>query len=92
MKVAELIQNLLPYKDRDMDVVIIDEGDTLVTKEIDVCISPDLLVDNLEDKYISGITHDGDNVVGEVVYLISRGFYMEEDYWKNRSEQKEDKQ
>ena len=86
MKVAELIQQLLSYKDLDIDVVIVDEGETLVTKEIDVCIMPDLLVDNPEDKYISAITHDGDNVVGEVVYLISRGFYMEEGYWKNRGE------
>ena len=83
MKVAELIQQLLSYKDLDMDVVIVDEGETLVTKEIDVCIMPDLLIDNPEDKYISAITHDGDNVVGEVVYLISRGFYMEPDYWKD---------
>ena len=84
MKVAELIQQLLSYKDRDIDVVIVDEDETLVTKEIDVCMTPDFLVDNPENKYISAITHDGDNVVGEVVYLISRGFYMEEDYWKNR--------
>lgn len=89
MKVAELIQELLPYKDLDLDAVIVDDGDVLVTKEIDVCLTPDLLIDNPEDKYISAIARDGDNVVGGVVYLISRGFYMEEDYWKKQNKEKE---
>lgn len=84
MKVQDLIQELLPFKDRNCEIVIVDNGETLVSRNIEVCVTPDPLIDNPDNKYISAITHDNDNVVGEVVYIELKDFYMEQDYWKNK--------
>ena len=83
MKVEQLIQYLLPFKDRNFDVVIVDNNETLVAKDIDVSISPDKLIENKEDKYISAITNENDNVISDVIYIRLNDFYLEEDYWKN---------
>ena len=86
MKVQELIQKLLPFKDRNLDVVIVDGQETLVSKNFDVCLTPDYLVDNannvnaeIQDKYITAIIRDNDNVIEEVVYLELEDFYQESD-------------
>lgn len=59
MKVQDLIQDLLPFK--DYDLVIVDNDETLVSKNFEVCVTPDSLIENTDDKYISAITHDNDN-------------------------------
>lgn len=84
MKVQELIQALLPFKDENCEVVIVDNGETLVSRNIEVCLMPDNLIDNPDNKYVSAIADDNDNVVGQVVYIELNDFYMEEDYWKNK--------
>lgn len=84
MKVQDLIQDLLPFK--DYDLVIVDNDETLVSKNFEVCITPDPLIENPDDKYISAITHDNDNVVGEVAYIELKDFYMEQNYWKNHDD------
>lgn len=90
MKVKDLIQQLLPFEDLNLEVVIVDGQETFVSSDIDVCLTPDFLVDNIDnknaeiqDKYITAILHDDDNVIGEVVYLNLRDFYLEQDYWIN---------
>lgn len=83
MKVEQLIQYLLPFTDRNYDVVIVDNDETLVSKDIDVSISPDKLIENKENKYISAITNENDNVISDVIYIRLNDFYLEEDYWKN---------
>lgn len=84
MKVQELIQALLPFKDENSEVVIVDNGETLVSRNIEVCLMPDNLIENPDNKYISAIADDNDNVVGQAVYIELKDFYMEEDYWKNK--------
>lgn len=84
MKVQELIQALLPFKDENCEVVIVDNDETLVSRNIEVCLMPDNLIDNPDNKYVSAIADDNDNVVGQVVYIELKDFYMEEDYWKNK--------
>jgi hypothetical protein len=84
MKVQDLIQALLPFKDENCEVVIVDNGETLVSRNIEVCLMPDNLIDNPDNKYVSAIADDNDNVVGQVVYIELNDFYMEEDYWKNK--------
>ena len=81
MKVQELIQELMPFK--DYDLVIVDNNETLVSKNISVCLTTDYLIDSDDKKYISAITQDNDNLVGDVAYIELKDFYMEEDYWKN---------
>ena len=83
MKAEQLIQYLLPFKDRNFDVVIVDNDETLVSKDIDVSISPDKLIENKENKYISAIINENDNVISDVIYIRLNDFYLEEDYWKN---------
>lgn len=83
MKVEQLIQYLLPFSDRNYDVVIVDNNETLVAKDIDVSLSPDKLIENKENKYISAITNKNDNVISDVIYIRLNDFYLEEDYWKN---------
>ena len=87
MKIQDLIQALLPFKDENCEVVIVDNDETLISKNIEVCLMPDNLIDNPDNKYISAIADDNDNVVGQVVYLELKDFYMEEDYWKNHKQQ-----
>lgn len=84
MKVQDLIQALLPFKDENCEVVIVDNGETLVSRNIEVCLMPDNLIENPDNKYVSAIADDNDNVVGQVVYIELKDFYMEEDYWKNK--------
>lgn len=84
MKVQDLIQALLPFKDENCEVVIVDNDETLVSRNIEVCLMPDNLIDNPDNKYVSAIADDNDNVVGQVVYIELKDFYMEEDYWKNK--------
>lgn len=84
MKVQELIQALLPFKDENCEVVIVDNDETLVSRNIEVCLMPDNLIDNPDNKYVSAIADDNDNVVGQAVYIELKDFYMEEDYWKNK--------
>ena len=84
MKVQDLIQALLPFKDENCEVVIVDNDETLVSRNIGVCLMPDNLIDNPDNKYVSAIADDNDNVVGQVVYLELKDFYMEQDYWKNK--------
>ena len=84
MKVQDLIQELLPFKDENCEVVIVDNDETLVSRNIEVCLMPDNLIDNPDNKYVSAIADDNDNVVGQVVYIELKDFYMEEDYWKNK--------
>lgn len=84
MKVQELIQALLPFKDENCEVVIVDNDETLVSRNIGVCLMPDNLIENPDNKYVSAIADDNDNVVGQVVYIELKDFYMEEDYWKNK--------
>lgn len=84
MKVQELIQALLPFKDENCEVVIVDNDETLVSRNIGVCLMPDNLIENPNNKYVSAIADDNDNVVGQVVYIELKDFYMEEDYWKNK--------
>jgi len=83
LKVRELIQELLPFKDRNLEIVVVDNNETLVSKNISVCLTTDYLIDSDDKKYISAITQDNDNLVGEVAYIELKDFYMEEDYWKN---------
>lgn len=83
MTVEQLIQYLLPFKDRNYDVVIVDNSETLVSKDIDVSLSPDKLIENKENKYISAITNENDNVISDVINIRLNDFYLEEDYWKN---------
>ena len=83
MTVEQLIQYLSPFKDRNYDVVIVDNDETLVSKDIDVSLSPDKLIENKEDKYISAITNENDNVISDVIYIRLNDFYLEENYWKN---------
>ena len=84
MKVQDLIQELLPFKDENCEVVIVDNCETLVSRNIGVCLMPDNLIDNPDNKYVSAIADDNDNVVGQVVYIELKDFYMEQDYWKNK--------
>ena len=84
MKVQDLIQALLPFKDENCEVVIVDNDETLVSRNIGVCLTPDNLIDNPDNKYVSAIADDNDNVVGQVVYIGLKDFYMEVDYWKNK--------
>lgn len=84
MKVQDLIQALLPFKDENCEVVIVDNDETLVSRNIEVCLMPDNLIDNPDNKYVSAIADDNDNVVGQVVYIELKDFYMEVDYWKNK--------
>lgn len=84
MKVQDLIQALLPFKDENCEVVIVDNDETLVSRNIGVCLMPDNLIENPDNKYVSAIADDNDNVVGQVVYLELKDFYMEQDYWKNK--------
>ncbi len=86
MKVQDLIQALLPFKDENCEVVIVDNDETLVSRNIEVCLMPDNLIDNPDNKYVSAIADDNDNVVGQVVYIGLKDFYMEEDYWKNHND------
>lgn len=68
MKVQELIQALLPFKEENCEVAIVDNDETLISKNIEVCLMPDYLIDNPDNKYISAIADDTDNVIGKVVY------------------------
>ncbi len=86
MKVQDLIQALLPFKDENCEVVIVDNDETLVSRNIEVCLMPDNLIDNPDNKYVSAIADDNDNVVGQVVYIELKDFYMEQDYWKNHDD------
>ena len=90
MKVQDLIQKLLPFKDLNLEVVIVDGQETLISSNIDVCLTPDYLVDNIynenaviQDKYITAILNYDDNVIGEVVYLRLEDFYLETDHRVN---------
>lgn len=86
MKVQDIIQALLPFEDENCEVVIVDNDETLISKNIEVCLTHDNLIDNPDNKYISAIADDNDNVVGQVVYLELKDFYMEENYWKNHKQ------
>ena len=81
MKVKDLILELMPYK--EYDIIIVDNDETLISKDIKVGLTPEKLVENKDNKYISAIVNDGDNVVGKVVYLVTKDFYQEVDYWKH---------
>lgn len=80
MIVDELIKELEPYRGRSLNVVIIDDGEAVISDDIDLTITSDYVLEYKDgSKCMSAIIPDGARVIDSAIGIIAKGYYKEND-------------
>lgn len=80
MLVDELIEELAPYTGRSLSVVIIDEGEAVISDKIGLTITSDYVLEYKDgSKCLSAVIPDGAKVLDTAIGIISKGYYKEEE-------------
>lgn len=78
MLVDDLIEELKPYRGRSLSVVIIDEGEAVISDKIGLSITSDYVLEYKDgSKCMSAIIPDGARVIDTAIGIIAKGYYKE---------------